>query len=82
MSNQGYQGGTTLGGRWGCVSAAFLATPLFIFLMIGDALGDCIPDEPCRKGFLLNVVLPTAIFALAIGGGVRALINRWKRDGS
>lgn len=82
MSDDGYQGGATVGDRVGCAIAAILGLPLFFFLLIGDALGDCAPDVPCRKGFLLYFALPTAIISLAVGLGVRALVNRWKRNGS
>jgi len=82
MSEEGYQGGTTRGGRWGCADAAFLGFPLFFFLLIGDALGDCVPDTECHKDFPPYVALPTAIFALVVGFGIRAVVNRWRQNGS
>jgi len=82
MSKDGYQGGTTPGSRWGCAAVTLFGFPIFFFLLIGDALGDCIPGEPCHKGFLAYVVLPTAIVALVAGLGVRAIVNRSKRNGS
>jgi len=80
LSNAGYQSGITSGGKWGCAAAVLLSLPFFLFLLIGDALGDCIPEEPCQKGFVVNVALPTVIFASAIGFGVRAIVNRFARD--
>jgi len=49
-----------------------LGVPVFMFLLLADALGDCAPDTACKKGFLTQVLLPSVI--IAIGGG---LIGRW-----
>lgn len=79
MGREGYQGGITTGGKWGCAAAAFVGTPLFFFLVLGDALGDCVAGQACHKGFLLYVALPTFVVALAVGLMVRALVNRFTR---
>lgn len=81
MSGSGYRGGTTPGGKWGCAFAALAGAPLFFFLVLMEALGDCVPDAACHKGFLLMVVLPTILIATPIGLVVRWLVNRRWGDG-
>ena len=78
----GYRGGGTRGGKWGCLAAAVVATPLLCFLIIGDALGDCVSGEECHKGFLANVALPTIAVGLLVGLLVRAAVNWLGRRGS
>lgn len=56
-----------------------VGAPLFWFLILVDALGDCVPDTDCRKGFLRYVALPTLVVILIVGFGVRAAINRFRR---
>ncbi len=82
MDGGWYDGGFTTGGRWGCAVAALIGSPLFLLLMIVDALGDCAPNVSCRKGFLTNVALPSLIFMLAVWLVVRDIVNRFKRNGS
>jgi len=82
MSRDGYQGGSTVGGRCGCGIAALIGGPIFFFLFMVDALGDCAPDAECHKGFLSMVLLPTVLVAMPIGLGVRWLVNRIARNGS
>jgi len=77
----GYRGGTTPGGKWGCFAAAVIASPLFLFLIVLDALGDCASDTDCHKGFLRYVALPTLGVGLVVGLAVRAAVNWLKRDG-
>jgi hypothetical protein len=82
MSEVGYQSGSTLGGQWGCGIAALIGRPLFFFLMLMDALGDCAPDAGCHKGFLSMVLLPTVLITAPIELGARWLVNQNWRDGS
>lgn len=70
----------TPGGKWGCLAAAVVAAPLFLILIIIDALGDCEAGTDCHKGFLRYVALPTLIVGLAIGLGVRGAVNWLKRN--
>ncbi|MEO5773250.1 MAG: hypothetical protein ABIQ32_03915 [Sphingomicrobium sp.] len=79
MSEDGYVGAPTKGGKWGCALAALVAVPIGIFLMIVDALGDCAPDVPCGKGFWVHVALPTIVIAILVGLPVRWLLNRRNR---
>lgn len=82
MNDGRYDGGFSTGGRWGCAVAALLGSPLFLILMTADALGDCVPDTPCRKGFWLYVALPSVIVTLVVWLVVRAIVNHARRDGS
>ena len=82
MSGSEYKGGTTPGGRWGCLISAVIGAPLFFFLIVGDALGDCETGADCHKGFLPMVLLPTVLIVAPIGIGVRWVINRRSRGGS
>ncbi|GAA4778907.1 hypothetical protein GCM10023219_28720 [Stakelama sediminis] len=43
-----------------------------MFLLLADALGDCAPDTACKKGFLTQVLLPSAVIAIGVG-----LLVRW-----
>jgi hypothetical protein len=81
MSDTGYKGGSTPGGRWGCGLAALVGAPVFFFLVLVDSLGDCAPDTNCHKGFWPMVVLPTLLVALPIGLVTRWLVNRYRKDG-
>ena len=56
--SDGYNGLDTAD-RIGCLGAAMVGIPVFLLLLGADALGDCAPATPCRKGFLLIVLLPT-----------------------
>ncbi len=80
MNVSTYKSGGTVGGKWGCALAAFVGVPIFSVLLIADALGDCAPDVPCRKGFWTYVALPSSAIALAVGLAVRWLVNRWRRN--
>jgi len=75
-----YEGGLTRGGRWGCAIAGILGTPLFLFLLVDNALGDCEPDSPCHKGFWTMVLLPTLLLAVPIGLLARWVANRRNPD--
>ena len=80
MSDGGYKGGATVEGRWGCIASAILGVPVFIFLLLADALGDCAPDTACKKGFLTQVLLPTAIVTIGVGLLVRCVVKAAKRN--
>ncbi|NML07460.1 hypothetical protein [Sphingomonas sp. G-3-2-10] len=67
MGEGGYNGGLTVEGRWGCIAAASLGVPAFMFLLLADALGDCAPGTACKKGFLTQVALPSATIAIGAG---------------
>src|SRR4051812_23372597 len=56
MNDSRYRSGRTAGDKWGCGLAAIVACPLFFFLVLVQALGDCVPDLPCHKSFWLMVV--------------------------
>ncbi|GAA4009043.1 hypothetical protein GCM10022280_02300 [Sphingomonas swuensis] len=71
-----YEGGLDRADRWGCGVAMVVGVPLFAFLVLLDALGDCAPDAACRRGFLLMVLVPTLLIAGAAGLGIRHLIRR------
>ena len=77
--SDGYQGLPT-GDKWGCVTAALVGIPLFCFLLMLDALGDCAPDTSCRKGFLVMVLLPAILIAGIVFAGVRAIIRSRKSN--
>ena len=79
MSANGYEGGPTGGGKWGCAAAAIIGVPVGFFLMLVDALGDCMPDISCSKGFWTHAALPTLIIAVIVGLPVRWLVNRQNR---
>jgi len=72
MTEDGYDGGPMVEGGWGCIAAALLGVPIFILLLLVDALGDCVPDTACKKGFLTQVLLPAALISIGVG-----LLVRW-----
>lgn len=80
MSDSEYRGGTTAGSKWGCAVAALLGAPLFFFLVLVEALGDCVPDTDCKKGFLAFVLVPTVVVSGALFLIVRAIVNRVRRS--
>lgn len=83
MSDSKYQGGTTAGSNWGCAVAAVIGVPLFCFLTLVDALGDCVPDSDCKKGFLPFVIVPTVVAAVVLFFVARLIVNKMRRsDGS
>lgn len=75
----GYQG-LPKSDKWGCIAAAFIGIPVFLFLLGLDALGDCAPDPDCHKGFFSMVLLPSAIVAAAAFAAIRALLRRRDSD--
>ena len=83
--NEGYQGGGTPGGKWGCALAALVGLPLLGFVIILGALGDCDPDAPCHHNLDWLLFLASLAIAALVGVGSRALINymiRRRADGS
>lgn len=40
MTDGGYKVGTTVEGRWGFMASAVLCVPIFMLLLLVDALGD------------------------------------------
>ena len=80
VSDSEYKAGMTAGSKWGCAAAAVIGAPLFFFLIIADALGDCAPDTACKKGFLPFVATPTIIVAAALFFTVRVIVNRFRRS--
>lgn len=73
--SDGYQG-LPKSDKWGCVVGALLSIPVFLLLLGLDALGDCAPDPGCRKGFLLMVLLPSIVSAVAAFWLTRAVLRR------
>ena len=80
MSDGKYQGGTTAGSKWGCAVAAVIGVPLLYFLTLVDALGDCVPDSNCKKGFLPFIVAPTVVVAAVLFFVVRLVMNKMRRS--
>lgn len=76
MRDEGYKGGTSVESKWGCFTAAIVCGPLFFFLILLDALGDCAPEPTCKKGFLPFVLMPTGVVAAALYFGVWFVVNR------
>lgn len=80
--DHGYKSGTSAASKWGCFTSAFVAVPLFAFLLIGDALGHCVPDTPCKRGFFSQVLVPTLAVALVVGFAVWAAVKSSNRNNS
>ncbi len=67
--------------KWGCLASALVGVPLFCFLLLRDALGDCAPDAICEKGFITQVFVPSALSAVVSGMlvyGVVELIRKMR----
>lgn len=80
MSDGGYKDWATVEGRWGCIASAVSGVPVFMFLLLADALGDCAPDTACKKGFLTQVLLPASVIAIGVGLVVRWAVKAAKRN--
>lgn len=80
MDRSRYRGGTTAASKWGCAVAAGIGFPLFFVLLLADALGDCVPDTECGKGFFRFVLLPTVIVGLASFVTVRWIVDWFCRS--
>lgn len=76
MAEHGYRSPATIGGKIGCVAAALVGGPIFAFLLLAAALGDCVQDERCLTQSMLFVFLFPAVIAVIVGLAVRWLINR------
>lgn len=76
--SDGYQGGSTIGGHWGCGFAVLIGFPVGMFLMLANTLGDCEPGVECHHVWT-GAVLPTVLLAAAVGFGIRSAVNRWIR---
>lgn len=77
--SEGYQG-LPKSDKWGCLMAAVLGVPVFLFLLGLDALGDCKPDTTCQKGFLMMVLMPSLIIAGVVFWSVRTIVRRRHDD--
>ena len=66
MSDSGYSG-QTAETKWGCAASAIVGAPLFAFLLLADALGDCVPDTDCKHGFFSQVLMPSVVIATSMG---------------
>ena len=73
--NDGYQSGSTPGGKWGCGLAALVGVPLLGIVILLSALGDCVPDAPCHHDLDWFLMLAALGIAAVVGLGSRALIN-------
>lgn len=73
MSDSEYRGGLEAPDVWGCVVASLVGLPIFGYLTLIDALGDCASGTDCHKGFWSNVGLPTAGVVIALFLSVRCL---------
>ncbi|MED5546392.1 MAG: hypothetical protein VYD90_14185 [Pseudomonadota bacterium] len=51
-----------------------------MFLLLVDALGDCVPGTACKKGFLTQVLLPSAVIAIGVGLLVRWAVKTARRN--
>jgi hypothetical protein len=67
MAGDGYKGGLTPEGKFGCLIGSLIGVPTGMCLLLADALGDCVPDSPCHKDFLLHVLLPSVGVAVVLG---------------
>jgi hypothetical protein len=67
VADEKFDGGLSRADRWGCATAVIVGLLVFVPLLFVDAMGDCAPDVPCRKGFLLMVLLPSFVIALIAG---------------
>ena len=82
VNDSRYRGGTTAGSKSGCAVAAVIGVPLFCFLTLVDALGDCVPDSDCKKGFVPFVVAPTVVVATVLFFVVRFIVTKvWRSAG-
>ncbi len=82
MAKNGYGGGPTAEGMWGCMVGGLVSAAIFVVLMIGHTLGDCVDEIDCKPSFFINVILPS----VAVGGAAAFLmwlLVKWlRRTGS
>ena len=58
--------------KWGISAALIVSVPIFMLKFLVDVLGDCATDT-CTKGFLSQVLFPSAGTAITVFLGVRLL---------
>ncbi|PZU09690.1 hypothetical protein [Sphingomonas sp.] len=75
MSEDGYRGGGTLGGRWGCALSAVVGLPLIAGVFVLAALGDCAPGVECHRGPNWRLLAGAILIAIGIGFGTRLFVN-------
>jgi len=69
----------TLGGKLGCIAAAFVGLPLWGVLWFLSFYGHCHEGDPCRRGEGLRVVIIIGIVAAVstvVALTVRSFMNR------
>jgi hypothetical protein len=76
MREDGYRGGGTLGGKWGCALSALVGLPVISLGLLVSALGDCAPDMDCNHRITWLLFIPGIVIAALVGFGSRAIINR------
>ena len=76
MTTDGYSGGATTGGKWGCAMAAIVGLPLIGFTIVASSLGDCVPNVPCRHPIIWEWMIPAILISAAVGLATRAVLNR------
>jgi hypothetical protein len=80
MAGDGYKGGPTPEGKFGCLIGSLIGVPTGIFLLLADALGDCAPDGSCHHGFLLNVLLPSVGITAVVGLAAWWIAKTYRRN--
>jgi len=78
MGKSDYDGGGTIGGKWGCAASALVGLPVFGFLAFVLFYGDCFDNPQCYRGDgprWLAAFLVTAIVAAFVGLLIRKLVN-------
>ena len=81
MPNDRYRGGPTPEGMWACLAGALVGVPLFVVLLLGHTLGDCLPSEDCKPSAFIYVLLPSIVAATGVGLFVWWLLKRLRRSG-
>lgn len=71
----GYQGGGTIGGKWGCALSAALGVPLIVGAFVLSAYGDCAEGVACHHGINWRLIAGAALAAIGLGFGTRLLVN-------
>ena len=78
MGESDYDGGGTIGGRWGCAASAVVGLPVFGALVFVGFYGDCFDNPQCYRGDGLRWIaafLVTALVAACVGLLTRKLVN-------
>ena len=81
MAGDGCKGRLTTEGKFGCLAGSPIGVLTGICLLFADALGECVPDSPCHKGFLSNVLLPSVGIAVVVGLAAWWIAKTYRRDG-